>query len=153
MLFRWLMSSFGATLVLLFSGLSASAADATLTPDEFLKIYRAAVNKQIAEIVDFEIDTVEKIPRRGNYQRTIFVRAPQGNDPLFANRGDILQSQDTEPSQDIFTRVHLCHDNEVTVLLRRSSATGPFEIYTNDIANAESIQFALSSNVDGLAYA
>jgi len=60
MLFRWLMSSFGATLVLLFSGLSASAADATLTPDEFLKIYRAAVNKQIAEIVDFEIDTVEK---------------------------------------------------------------------------------------------
>jgi hypothetical protein len=153
MLFRFLKGSFGVTLVAFFSGISGAVAEEALSPEEFLTVYRAAIDKQITQIVDFELDTIEKIPRRGNYRRTIFVCAPIDQATLYASRGDLLQSQDEVPSQDIFTRVHLCHNNEVTVLLRRASATGPFEIYYNDRANAESIPFALSDNVDALAYA
>lgn len=153
MFFQLLKRALWVTLVVLSTGVSGAASEAPLSPEEFLKVYRAAVDKQISQIVDFELDTIEKIPRRGNYRRTIFVCAPIDQATLYASRGDLLQSQDEVPSQDIFTRVHLCHNNEVTVLLRRASATSPFEIYYNDSANAESIPFALSDNVDALAYA
>lgn len=153
MLFRTLICCCVSALLLPFSGASVSAADETLTPEEFLKIYRSAVDNQIARIVDFEMDLTEQLPRRGNYQRTIFVRAPQNKDPLAASRGDILTSQDQKPSQNIFTRVHFCHTGEVTVLLRRNSSTDPFEIYMHAPLDPDSIQFALSSNVDAYAYA
>lgn len=140
-------------LLCLATGAPVSAEDPALTPEEFLKRYRAAVKQQLAQLVDFEMDLTEQLPRRGNYQRTIFVRAPQHQDPLAASRGDILTALDEQPSQNIFTRVHFCHADEVTVLLRRDSSTDPFEIYLHAPLDPESIQFALSSNVDAYAYA
>lgn len=140
-------------LLCLCMGAPVSAGDPPLMQDDFLKTYRAAVKQQIAQLVDFEMDLTEQLPRRGNYQRTIFVRAPQNQDPLTASRGDILTSLDEKPSQNIFTRVHFCHAGEVAVLLRRNSSTDPFEIYMHAPLDPESIQFALSSNVDVYAYA
>lgn len=153
MLFRVLIFICLFVPVLLSLGTSTSAADDSLSSDEFLKIYRTAVGKQIGQIVDFEIDTIESIPRRGDYHRTIFVRAPRGKDTQFASRGDILVSQDSEPSQDIFTRVHFCHAGKVTVLLKRSSETNPFEIYVNETESGKSIRHNIADNIDALAYA
>jgi len=98
------------------------------------------------------MDVTEEMSRRGNYKRTIFVRAPKNSDTMYSERGDILQSTDPEPSQDIFTRVHFCFGGDVVILLRRGASDNPFEVSSINEESTTSLDYAMAYNIDHLAY-
>ncbi|GEM_PF-1344441 len=141
-------------LVLIFPSRHSISADQddVLQVENFLRTYRDAVAKQVGQLKDVEIETDEEISGRGHYRRKIFVCAPKNGDTIYSQRGDILESKDALPSQNIFARVHLCRGGEVIFLVKRGAITNFFEIRAINKASIQSVEASLTTNVDHIGY-